>query len=69
MMPVSRKSERIKINIRVSVSDEIARCLGLGFGSASSLWSLCMMQFIDAALRLYLPISGKTAPQKILKNI
>jgi hypothetical protein len=28
-----------------------------------------MMQFIDAALRLYLPISGKTAPQKILKNI
>jgi hypothetical protein len=24
------KSERIKINIRVSVSDEIARCLGLG---------------------------------------
>jgi hypothetical protein len=36
MIPVSRKSERIKINIRVSVSDEIARCLGLGFGSASS---------------------------------
>jgi hypothetical protein len=30
MIPVSRKSERIKINIRVSVSDEIARCLGLG---------------------------------------
>jgi hypothetical protein len=28
-----------------------------------------MMQFIDAALRLYLPISGKTAPQKTLKNI
>jgi hypothetical protein len=32
MIPVSRKSERIKINIRVSVSDEIARCLGLGLG-------------------------------------
>jgi hypothetical protein len=30
MVPVSRKSERIKINIRVSMSDEIARCLGLG---------------------------------------
>jgi hypothetical protein len=29
-VPVSRKSERIKINIRVSMSDEIARCLGLG---------------------------------------
>jgi hypothetical protein len=30
MVPVSRKSERIKINIRVSMSDEIARCLRLG---------------------------------------
>lgn len=30
MVPVSRKSERIKINIRVSMSDEIARSLGLG---------------------------------------
>jgi hypothetical protein len=30
MVSVSRKSERIKINIRVSMSDEIARCLGLG---------------------------------------
>jgi hypothetical protein len=30
MVPISRKSERIKINIRVSISDEIACCLGLG---------------------------------------
>jgi hypothetical protein len=30
MVPVSRKSERIKINIRVNMSDEIARSLDLG---------------------------------------
>jgi hypothetical protein len=50
MIPVSRKSERIKINIRVSVSDEIARCLGLGFGSASSTRSATALVALNAPM-------------------